>query len=180
VAALGDGASAKELATVAGDALGTLRGADEAVKLFKGSTVGFLGAKVNPAISIGADAADAVKRVSELKGNWSKMSAKDKIANFASLGGDVTDAVGSGLIMSGVGAPIGVALKAVGAGLSLVSLGVQNFDAIKTGVSKAAGAVEHVAEGAANVVSDGAHAVAHAAESVKDKAKSVLSSLNPF
>jgi hypothetical protein len=173
VAALKDGASATELANVAGDALGTLRGADEAVKLVKGSTVGFLGAKVNPAISIGADAADAVKRVSELKDNWSKMSAKDKIANFASLGGDVTDAVGSGLIMSGVGAPIGVALKAVGAGLSLVSLGVQNFDAIKHGAGKAADAVEHVAEGAAHAVQDVGH-------SVKEGAKKVLSSLNPF
>lgn len=173
VAALKDGATPAELATVAGDALGSLRGADEAVKLFKGSTVGFLGAKVNPVISIGADAADAVKRVSDLKANWSKMSTKDKIANFASLGGDVTDAVGSGLIMSGVGAPVGVAVKAVGAGLSLVSLGVQNFDAIKTGVTKAAGAVEHVAESAA-------HTVEHAVDTVKDKAKSVLSSLNPF
>ncbi|MNS63658.1 hypothetical protein D3C72_967590 [compost metagenome] len=162
VAALKDGATAQELATVAGDALGSLRGADDAVKLMKGSSLGFLGGKLNPTISIMASGADSIKRVDTLIKDWDTMSTKDKVSNFATLGGNLCDIVGSGMVLSGVGAPIGVALKGVGAGLSLVSLGISNAENIKTGVTKAA-----------NVAKD-------VAEDVADGAKKVASALNPF
>lgn len=162
VAALKDGATAQELATVAGDALGSLRGADDAVKLMKGTSLGFLGGKLNPTISIMASGADSIKRVDTLIKDWDTMSTKDKVSNFATLGGNLCDIVGSGMVLSGVGAPIGVALKGVGAGLSLVSLGISNTENIKTGVTKAA----NVAKDVAGDVADGA--------------KKVVSALNPF
>jgi hypothetical protein len=162
IAALKDGATAQELATVAGDALGSLRGADDAVKLMKGSSMGFLGGKLNPTISIMASGADSIKRVDTLIKDWDTMSTKDKVSNFATLGGNLCDIVGSGMVLSGVGAPIGVALKGVGAGLSLVSLGISNAENIKTGVTKAADAAKDVAS------------------DVADGAKKVVSALNPF
>lgn len=173
VAALKDGATVQELTTVAGDAFGALRGADEAVKLVKGVNVGFLAGKVNPLVSIAASGADSIKRVDNLTRNWDTLSTKEKVANFAALGGNVTDIVGSGLIATGVGAPIGVALKGVGAGLSLVSLGIQNFDTLKSG----AGKVSHFVGDRADDVADAAQDVGSA---VASGAKKVASALNPF
>lgn len=131
LAALKDGATAHELADVAGDALGALRGADEATKLVTKSSIGFLKGKVNPLISIAADGASAIKTVDSLTRDWDHMSTKDKVAGFVSLGGDLTDVVGSGMIATGIAAPVGVALKAVGAGLSLVGMGIENSEAVK-------------------------------------------------
>lgn len=141
VAALRDGATIQEVASVAGDALGAVRGADEALKLAKGLNVGFLAGKVNPLVSIAASGADSIRRADTLVKDWDTLSAKDKVANFAALGGNLTDIVGSAMIATGVAAPIGVALKGVGAGISLVSLGIQNFDAVKSGAKKLASAL---------------------------------------
>jgi hypothetical protein len=151
LAALKDGATPRELADVAGDALSTLRGADEATKLATKSSIGFLKGKVNPLVSIAADGASAIKTVDALTRDWDHMSTKDKVAGFVSLGGDLTDVVGSGMVATGIAAPVGVALKVVGAGLGLVGMGIENSDAIKKG----------------------AHAVA-------DGAKKAFHALNPF
>jgi hypothetical protein len=136
---------------LAGDMLTTVRGADEAVKLVKGA--GFIGKRIAPGLSVAADASDAINRVQNLS-HWNKLSTKDKIANTAYLAGDVADAVGT----------VFPPAKVVGAGLTLVAMGAENFPAIKHGAGVAVHAVEHVASSAE-------HEASHIAHKAVDKVK---------
>jgi hypothetical protein len=141
--ALKDGISFKKLIDVTSDSLGGLSGADEAVKLVTNSKVGFLGAKVNPFIGMAFDGFDAVRRIGDLK-HWSKLTAKDRIADFTFLGGDALDGVGSAMMLTPA-APIGLILKGVGAGISVIGLGISHIKDIEhlgAGIAHEASKVE--------------------------------------
>ncbi|HEY9721251.1 MAG TPA: hypothetical protein V6D47_04510 [Oscillatoriaceae cyanobacterium] len=162
--AVAHGPTVGNVSHLAGDALNTLRGADEGVKLVNSlrgaSAVGFLSPKMNPVLSIAGDAADAAGRIDNLAHNWGKMSTSDKIGNVAGAAGDVADAAGSALMLAPPPADVaGVALKGVGAGLQLVSMGAKYLPAAGHLAGEAAQAVGHAA-------STAEHAVAHAADDV--------------
>lgn len=166
IGALAHGPNVQNVTRVAGDALNTVRGADEAVKFLKNSPVGFLSSKMNPVLSIAGDATDAVSRVDNLAHNWGKMSTTDKISNVANVASDVADGVGSALEMAPPPADVaGIALKGVGAGLALVGLGAQYAPKVAHFAGEAAQEVGHVASEAGQDVAHAASDVGHAAVS---------------
>ncbi|HEY9723877.1 MAG TPA: hypothetical protein V6D47_17890 [Oscillatoriaceae cyanobacterium] len=126
---------------VVADGLYVLRGANDAVKLVKNSSVGFLGAKVAPALSMAVDATDAVRRVQALRGG--NLTKGDVIDNATFLAGDALDAAGSGLIMTGVGLPIGAGLKIAGMGFSLLGIAESHLGAVQNFAEKATSWVGH-------------------------------------
>ena len=115
--------------TVAADALGIVRGADAATKLVRNSQVGFMGARALPIISIAADASDVANQVMTLK--HANCTSSQTVAAAASLTGDTLDAAGSALLLSGVGLPLGAALKLASAGTFVFSLLASHWTALK-------------------------------------------------
>lgn len=154
-----DGVTLKEATSAAGNGLNVLRGADEAVKLVRGTTAGVLG-RLAPGVSIAASSVDAVRRINNLT-NWNELSTKDKISNVAYLLGDAADIAGNFFPPA----------KAVAAGLSLVGMAAENWDTLSQWGSQATALTGRVA-GA--VVDNIGEAASNAVDAVKDTAKDLV------
>lgn len=133
---------------VAYDTLGTANGALAAAKL-AGKTG--LVARVNPVTGLAFSAAGVASNVVDIKKNGLNLN------NGLGLAANSLDLAGNALIMTGVGAPVGMILKGVGAGAAVAQLAVQNWPAIKEAGAKVGRAVADAAEsaykGAANLAS---------------------------
>lgn len=129
---------------VVADGLYMLRGANDAVKLVKNSSAGFLSSKAAPILSAGVDATDAVRRVATLRGGHLTKGAV--LDNATYLAGDALDAAGSGLMLSGVGLPIGAGLKIAGMAFSVLGMAEQHIGAVQHVAEAATGWIGHVAQ----------------------------------
>lgn len=172
VGALRDGATPVELANLASDGMNVVRGADSALKLARNLKVGFIPAKMAPGFSAAAGAADAVRRINNLR-NWNELETKDKIANVAYLAADLADVAGAVPVLYPV-------TKVVSAGLTLVGMAAENWGAI----TKAAGKVADVAKNVAgsldrvdDVAKDAVDAVASGAKKAASKVKDFFGGL---
>lgn len=160
----------RDATSAAKDVLGTVRGADEAVKFFQGTTKGVLG-KMAPGIGIAASVADAAHRIDQLS-KWNELSTKDKVANVAYLVGDAADVVGNFFPPA----------KAVGAGMALVGMGAENWDTLKEWGSTAGDVAGTAGRFVGQTASRAADAVADTAKEVvgdvKEAASKVTSTIS--
>jgi hypothetical protein len=164
--ALRDGVTKEELITASRDVLGTVRGVDSAVKLAgKGGILG----KFNPVVAVAAATTDIADRANKLK-NWNQMSTKDKVANIAGLGASVADIVGAV-----TPPPVKFAAMGVSAGLSLVTLGAENFDKISAGAKKVAAVADKAVDAVADKAKETVDDVKNAGKKALDFGKKVFS-----
>lgn len=140
LAEIGD--DGRELATVGDDGLEVAKGAaSTGGKLF--GALGALGA-------IGSITADAV---ADSGGGWKKMSTADKVSNVADITGSSLDIIGLGLEATGIGAPIGLGLQALGTFFQIGSSIENQASNVEKGKAAARAAA---AEAAAKVKAEGA------------------------
>lgn len=168
IGSLRDGATAVELANLASDGLNVVRGADSALKLAKNLKVGFIPAKMAPGFSAAAGAADAVRRINNLR-NWNELSTQDKVANIAYLAADVADVAGAVPVLYPV-------TKVISAGLTLVGMAAENWGAI----TKAAGKVADVAKSVASNLDKVDDVARDVGEAVVGGAKKAVSKVKDF
>lgn len=114
---------------LASDGLFAVRGANDAAKLLKNSPIGFIGTRAVLGLSVASDATDMVRRIKALE--KPDLKPHERISDAAFLAGDTMDAVGSGLMATGVGLPVGMGLKLAAAGLAVVGIGAQHAAFLK-------------------------------------------------
>lgn len=134
--------------------LGTANGALAVAKL-AGKT-GIV-SKLNPITGIAFSAVGVASNVLDIKKNGLNLD------NGLGLAANSLDLVANVMMVSGVGAPIGLAIKGLALGLQVAQLGVQHWDEIKVVGAKAAA-----------IVSDGAGAAVKFAGKAVDSAKNLV------
>ena len=131
---------------------------------------GFLSDKANAGLSIVGDVADMPQEVAQILDK--KASTEQRVGAGLYLAGDGIDAAGSALIASGAGAPVGVVLQCVAAGVMVAGFAVENFHTIEC-------AVEHPVRTIEDIGKDIAHGAEKIGDTLLNTGKSVLHALNP-
>lgn len=145
---------------VVSDGANVVQAADAGMRLF--NLGHFLGAHVNPVVSIVGDVADMPQEVSTILN--AKDSTDDRVGAGLYLAGDGIDAAGSTLIATGVGAPVGAVLQAVAAGVMVAGFAVQNLGEIEKVGEEGLHLLAHpgqAIDAVGHAVSGAAHAVGH-------------------
>ncbi|HEY9721229.1 MAG TPA: hypothetical protein V6D47_04400 [Oscillatoriaceae cyanobacterium] len=145
---------------IVSDGANVVQAADAGMRLF--NLGHFLGAHVNPVVSVIGDVADMPQEVSTILNG--KDSTEDRVGAGLYLAGDGIDAAGSTLIATGVGAPVGAVLQAVAAGVMVAGFAVQNLGEIEKIGADGLHLLEHPSQALDKIghaMSGAAHAVGH-------------------